>query len=265
MALCCVVFLASSYITCSSAIINKSVYTAEASYKLKVIKANSIDTQLNTTLTRQSFKTIQTQCPAPDQSLFISGNITVTYSLKNGFCKHWLSGLSRRINLWSTIKATFWCKWVEFSRCRHVLIGCLACPQSTGEHQWNSSDFHNEQKVCWKHEAKREIKEKTKKEMVQMERGGGPYRKWPLSQKKNQCLTSLVVTFIAKCHSIWDLFSKANKCHCFIFSFFNHLILPFPLTVSKKQYPASVESFVRMRFFHENENKYKNSLIQFKS
>lgn len=109
-------------------------------------------------------------------------------------------------------------------------------------------------------------REKTKKEMIQMERGGGPYRKWPLSQKKNQCLTSLVVTFIAKCHSIWDLFSKANNCHCFIFSFlFNHLILPFSLTVSKKQYPASVESFVRMRFFHENENKYKNSLIRFKS
>ena len=81
--LCCV--LGISYITCSSAIINKSVYAAEASYKLKVIKANSTDPQLNTTLTQQSFEAAQTQCPAPDQNLFISGTITVTYSLKSGF------------------------------------------------------------------------------------------------------------------------------------------------------------------------------------
>lgn len=81
--LCCV--LGISYITCSSVIINKSVYAAEASYKLKVIKANNTDPQLNTTLTQQSFETAQKQCPAPDQNLFISGTITVTYSLKSGF------------------------------------------------------------------------------------------------------------------------------------------------------------------------------------
>lgn len=143
--------------------------------------------------------------------------------------------LSRSVNLWSTLKATFWCKWVELSQCRHVPIGCLACPQSAGEHQWNSSNFRNEQKVCWKHEVK------GKKERKNKERNDSDGKGKRTLQEVTFIIKEKSVFNFAKCHSIWDLFSKANNCHCFIFSsLFNHLILPFHW-----QFQKTISSFRR--------------------